>query len=357
MRGTSNQRNAPLHRLPAGVIVEIVERGGVKLKGSGPRYSLRCCLPDHDDRQPSAVIDHDKNNYKCFGCGAFLSAKQLAGVLGVAWPVNSTHGLNSTKQASGRTSAPCSRTNREFTPQDARVVWDHSLARAFDDSAVESDRCVYDYLSDRGLLEAWECRAFGVLHPDLGPTLPHGVRWWPSKGYRIVAPLYDSAGLVVGIQARSILRNEPKTLFPRGCHVRGTAFANSLGLRVLRGEWKGTPTVIIGEGMTDCFALSAASPVPVFTAPGAGMAAALVGPWVSGFRVYLALDNDPSGQDQIPPAAEQLGRHGAFAAFGIRWPDGANDAAEVAEKFGVDHLADFLQEILRSPSDGEPNVA
>ena len=46
--------------------------------------NLRCILPHHEDKEPSAAW-HKSGFYKCFGCGAVLNAKDCAEVLGIDW--------------------------------------------------------------------------------------------------------------------------------------------------------------------------------------------------------------------------------------------------------------------------------
>jgi len=125
-----------------------------------------------------------------------------------------------------------------FTPLDAQAVWSAAHERARDDRFAEDpeDREVYRYLSLRGLPEAWEYSAVGILVSTL--DLPALIKSWPGSGYRLVLPLHAvSTGEVLSVQARSVRPGgSPKTLFPPGSVSRGTVLATAAELRVLRGE-------------------------------------------------------------------------------------------------------------------------
>lgn len=56
-------------------LVEILERHGVAVVGSGPRRTARC--PFHDDQSPSLSVYLDSNRYYCFACGASGDAISL----------------------------------------------------------------------------------------------------------------------------------------------------------------------------------------------------------------------------------------------------------------------------------------
>lgn len=49
-------------------LVELLERHGIAVIGSGPRRTARC--PFHDDQSPSLSVYLDSNRYYCFACGA-----------------------------------------------------------------------------------------------------------------------------------------------------------------------------------------------------------------------------------------------------------------------------------------------
>jgi hypothetical protein len=74
---TTNGHAHPLARLDEADIaaarqrhslVDLLERHGIPVTGSGPRHTARC--PFHDDQSPSLSVYLDSNRYYCFACGA-----------------------------------------------------------------------------------------------------------------------------------------------------------------------------------------------------------------------------------------------------------------------------------------------
>jgi DNA primase len=227
-----------------------------------------------------------------------------------------------------------------FGRAEALAVWQTALARARDDAAIEADRAAYEYLSDRGVLASWETASFGLLAAEV--PLPAAVADWPATGHVVVVPLYDAAGDVTNVQARAIRPAAKKTLFPKGSRAKGTLFASRTGLAVLQGQWTGPRCLVVGEGLTDFLALTITCPVPVLSAPGTGLAAHGVGPWISGFDVLLALDDDDAGAKARLPTAEAAYRLGARSVRRVVWPGRAKDACDVIARRGIDSLAAFL---------------
>ncbi len=56
-------------------LVDLLERHGIPVAGSGPRRTARCLF--HDDQSPSLSVYLDSNRYYCFACGASGDAISL----------------------------------------------------------------------------------------------------------------------------------------------------------------------------------------------------------------------------------------------------------------------------------------
>jgi len=79
---------------------------------------------------------------------------------------------------------------------------------------------------------------------------PHGS--WAATRHRLLVPLFDPAGVLVTVRARTVLLGvEPKSLAPAGHAVRGAVMADHLGRTLLGGErpetWNGVVCVVEGE--------------------------------------------------------------------------------------------------------------
>ncbi len=320
--------------LPQGLIFEIARAAGLTLFERGGKAVL--CCPFHCDRNASAFVSKS-NVFFCSVCtpDGGWSAKRFAAAVGQPWGCHVNAEVPRPTRAVNAVQL-----EPTFSPADALRTWTQALARARDADAVGEDRQTHEYLELRRLMPACEFRAFGVLvgSANLHPAIAN----WPRSGYRIVAPLYDSCGNVVNTQARGLPGCTPKTRVPKGCRISGTVFADSRGRRVLSGQAEDASTVVFGEGMTDCLALTIASPFAVLTAPGTSNACKAVGPWALDRRVLLALDNDEAGNMAVAPAARALYSHGATEVARVAWPQGAKDACGVLEAFGAQGLHEFL---------------
>jgi hypothetical protein len=331
----SDFRQNLLRQLRHGTIFDVAADAGIELRASAGKVPIRC--PFHDDRHASAFVS-ESNTIYCSACTpeGGMGAKRFAEALGLAWEHyverELTPGASRPKAAKGAL---------EFGPADAVRAWEAARARARDDDAVDADREVYEYLALRKLLPSWESCAFGILADR--PDLHEAIGNWPRRGYRVIAPLFNLAGAIVGIQARGLERCDPKTLVPRGCRISGSVFADARGRRVLLGDAPEAETVVLGEGLTDYLALTIASPFAVMTSPGTSNALAAVGAWARDRRVLLALDNDPAGHAATPAVAAALHQRGAAGVFRVNWPDRAKDAADVLSRRGASGLEEFLR--------------
>lgn len=321
---------------------------GVRRNPNGRGWIAVC--PAHHDHRPSLSVRQGGDGRVLLYCFSGCTTDRICAALGIRvadlFPPTEEP-LHHREPTSDGASA-------RFKPEDAARVWNAGLARARDDHVIEADRAVYAYLSQRRLMTSWEDCAFGIVAP--GMALPEAIQHWPGRGYRLVVPLYDRAGRVVNVQARAITKTTPKTLFPPGSRAAGTLFADRRGQQVLTGRWTGPRQVLLGEGLTDHLALTIASPIPVLSAPGTGMAAAGIGRWAAGRAVFVALDGDPAGAAATTAAAKQVHAMGG-QPLRVAWPGHKKDACEVLEEYGVEFLADFLQRITAERERGRQHAA
>jgi hypothetical protein len=326
---------SPAVALPPGLLFEVARDRDIAMRGNGNKRQI--CCPFHEDKHASAFLSND-NIYFCSCCtpNGGWPAKRFVQELGLNWDSYMHRHVSPTLHVA-REPKPT------FTPADAQATWKRAFARARDDDAIDRDRAVYEYLHRRGLAEAWELGAFGIVTggSDLHPALAR----WVECGYRLLVPLFDQDGEIANVQARTVHDRTPKTMLPAGSRVAGTMFADRRGQALLRGE-AADRTVILGEGLTDTLALTIASPVPVIAAPGTSNAVNTVGPWARGRHVLLALDVDAAGEIALKPTAAALYAHGAKHVQRVVWPGGAKDACDVVAQRGVVGLESFLKRQL-----------
>ena len=187
------------------------------------------------------------------------------------------------------------------------------------------------------LAEAWAARKIDVGHVedrDLARALPFGVdvpRWafgagqrWSKGPYRLIVPLYDSAGRRVSLHARAAVAPEdmPKGLSPMGCLITGLVMADPLARLMLAGApcGDGEPCsevvrrvgVVVTEGGPDfltyatCWDDSWEDVPAVFGVIAGSWSQAIAARLPSGTRVTIATHNDPAGDKYAEAIARTL---------------------------------------------------
>ena len=250
-------------------IVDVVERY-VPLKKGGANY--QACCPFHSEKTPSFTVSPSKQFYHCFGCGAHGSAigflmqysglgfidavEELAHSVGMAVPK-----VTEQRQAERAKKAP-------LTELMARA------ARFYKDQLKATPKAV-DYLKGRGLTGEIAAR-FGLgyapddwqglqkVFPDYNdPALAEcGLVIVNDQGRRydrfrdrIMFPILDQRGNVIGFGGRVIGEGEPKylnspetPLFEKGRELYGLPQAR----RAIHDD----DTVIVVEGYMDVVGLA-----------------------------------------------------------------------------------------------------
>ncbi len=266
-------------RIPQGFIDELIARADiveligerVPLKKSGREF--KACCPFHDEKTPSFWVSPDKQFFHCFGCGAHGSAlgfliqydqlsfpeavEELAQRLGLEVPRDAG-------------AAPRDPATEGLTELLGRV------AGFYAEQLGENERA-RQYLRDRGLEaetlqqfrigyapDAWQevLHRFGATEESRRALLATGLiiaRERPAPGQdayydrfrdRVVFPIRDARGRVIGFGGRVIDRGEPKylnspetTLFHKGRELYGLYEARQTRLPLKR--------LLIVEGYMD----------------------------------------------------------------------------------------------------------
>lgn len=228
-------------RIPQSFIDELVTRTDiveligtrVPLKKAGREY--RACCPFHDEKTPSFWVSPDKQFYHCFGCGAHGTAlgflmnydqlpfpeavEELAGRLGLEVPHEGGAG-------------PAPTQHEALHDMLARV------AGFYEESLRGSERA-RNYLRGRGLdaaiierfrigyaPDAWNevLRRFGATDESRQRLLASGLiveretprpgsePWYDRFRDRIMFPIRDPRGRVLGFGGRVLDKGEPKYL-------------------------------------------------------------------------------------------------------------------------------------------------
>jgi len=300
----------------AASIVELVE-ARTRLRKSGARYTGLC--PFHEEKTPSFSVSPDRGTYHCFGCGVGGDAISF---------VRETEGLDFVgaiefladrfrvpleyEEASPGADAQRRRRDRLYALlEQAAVYYERRLWEGEDGAGAR------EYLASRGLGEPVS-REFRLGLSPPGATLVGKAQ---EQGYtreelaaagllsrrgadyfqrRLMFPLTDARGRVIGFQARKLREDDPL----RGKYVNSPEselFRKSnvlYGLSLARAAIAKQDRAVVVEGNTDVIALRQAGLEPVV----ASMGTALTERQLAELRkltsrVFLCFDADAAGED------------------------------------------------------------
>jgi DNA primase len=287
-----------------------------QLRKAGGRYTGRC--PFHEERTPSFSVNAVDKLYYCFGCGAkgdlitFVRETEGLDFAGsIEWLAERFRVELEYEESSPAQDAARKRRERLFALLDSaaafyeRTLWE-----------TEAGSFVRDYLKGRGLNEA-VCREFRLGFALGGDTLARKAlakefttdelraagltrqRGGDFFGRRLLFPLTDARGRVLGFQARKLFDDDPlpakyvntpeSELFHKGSVVYGLDKARAAIAKEDR--------ACVVEGNTDVLALRQAGFQPVV----ASMGTALTDQQLKELgrlskRLWLAFDGDAAGE-------------------------------------------------------------
>jgi DNA primase len=266
-------------RIPQGFIDELIGRADiveligerVPLKKSGREF--KACCPFHDEKTPSFWVSPDKQFFHCFGCGAHGTAlgfliqyeqlsfpeavEELAQRLGLEVPREA--GTESRGPATEGLTDLLGRVAGFYVEQlgDCERARQYLRGRGLSSETLQQFRIGYSP-------DAWHevLRSFGATEESRRALLATGLiiaRERPAAGQeafydrfrdRVMFPIRDARGRVIGFGGRVIDRGEPKylnspetTLFHKGRELYGLFEARQTRLPLKR--------LLIVEGYMD----------------------------------------------------------------------------------------------------------
>ncbi|ARO88665.1 DNA primase [Nitrosospira lacus] len=230
-------------------IVDVIERD-VPLRKAGTNYTA--CCPFHSEKTPSFTVTPTKQFYHCFGCGAHGSAigfmmeyggmnfveavSELAARVGMQVPVQESESFRPAREAGSLSSAatPDKTQGTESSFQDLLEVM--NIAARFYREQLKHSKSAIAYLKKRGLTgEAAARFAVGyapagwqnldAAFPDYAAKARTNllveagliIESDDGKHYdrfrdRIMFPILDLKGRIVGFGGRVLEQGEPKYL-------------------------------------------------------------------------------------------------------------------------------------------------
>ena len=296
-------------------MVEVVS-GRTSLRKAGARYSGRC--PFHEERTPSFSVNPADKLYHCFGCGkggdviTFVrETENLDFAEAVEWLAERFRVSLEYEETSPQLEESRKRRDRlHAVLEQAASFYERHLWETAAGAPVR------EYLASRGLGEP-VCREFrlglspgsglaqkaqqkGFTRDELraaGLTNARGSDYFPP---RLMFPLADARGRIVGFQARKLHEDDPL----KGKYVNspeGELFHKSAilyGLNLARTAIAKQERAVVVEGNTDVIALRQAGFEPVV----ASMGTALTERQLKELqrlsrRIYLCFDSDAAGEE------------------------------------------------------------
>ena len=297
-------------------IVDVVGLRTSLRKSSGTRYMGRC--PFHEERSPSFSVNADLNLYHCFGCGkggdvvTFVRETEGLDFVGaIEWLAERFRVPLEYEESSPQADESRRRRERLFAVLDqAAAFFERHLWEGSDGEPVRA------YLASRGLGEAIAKEFRLGLSPGhglaakalekgftadelraAGLTNQRGSDYFPP---RLMFPLADARGRVIGFQARKLHDDDPL----KGKYVNSPESELFKKSNVLYGLHLARPAIakqdraVVVEGNTDVIALRQAGFEPVV----ASMGTALTEHHLRELRgspgaLYLCFDADAAGED------------------------------------------------------------
>jgi DNA primase len=344
-------KDASVEDVKAAADIIAVIGGRTQLRKSGPRYVARC--PFHEERTPSFSVNAVEKFYYCFGCGAkgdvitfVRETEQLDFAEAVEWLADRFNVQIEYEETTPQQDARRRRRERLFELLDAaatfyeRYLWDSqagSVAR--------------DYLAGRGLEED-VCREYrlglalggnrltrkalerGFTREELTAAGLANRRGNDYFSGRLLFPLADARGRVLGFQARKLREDDPL----RAKYVNspeGELFRKGdllYGLDRARAAIAKQERAVVVEGNTDVLALRQAGVEPVVASMGTALTERQLkelGRLTT--RLWLCFDGDAAGEAATLRGMELAAAQG-LEVHVVALPPGF-DPADLADGF------------------------
>ncbi|TAL49247.1 DNA primase [Patescibacteria group bacterium] len=202
----------------------------VKLEKAGSSFKAKC--PFHNERTPSFFVSPSRGTYYCFGCGA------KGDIFTFVQEFERTDFPGALRLLGERAGVPIEWERREERGERERLHQALEAAARFFEEKLTERREAKDYLASRGVREAtvrswrlgWAPNEWRELKEHLGGVRGFSEAELVSAGLikkgeaaatsydlfrgRIIFPIFDSAGRVIGFSGRTLLEREgvPKYL-------------------------------------------------------------------------------------------------------------------------------------------------
>ncbi len=343
-------------------IVELISQY-VPLTKAGRRFKARC--PFHEEKTPSFFVDPAAGLWHCFGCGAggdvFSFLEQIEGI--------------SFAEAGERLAERCGLTWRAGRAEQAQAQRSKLLRRAVNLAAEHFSANLHkpfgqpalDYLRGRGFsddivqdfglgfaVDSWDAllkflssKGISVEHMREAGLVKRGERGSDYDVFRnrIIFPITDAAGAVIGFGGRAMDPDEPAKYLNSPDTPLFNKRQNLYGLAQARQELVAQKRAIVVEGYTDVLALHQADLKVVVATLGTSMTREHLGllrRYVD--EVILCFDADAAGMAAALRNIE-LFEGSNLEARVMVLPEGT-DPDEFVRKEGADRFEELARQAV-----------
>lgn len=339
-------------------IAEVIGRS-MPLKRAGRHFKANC--PFHKERTPSFMVNTEKQIFHCFGCGAggnvfgFLmqhdrltfpeAVRQLADHLGITLPEQSAPVDQSHARLVALTEKICRYFEKMLqSPQAGSASRAYLKKRGVSEASIRHFRLGLSPTGWDQLLNAATTAGVAVSDMEEAGLLVRGKSGGQYDRFRnrLIFPIFDVRGRVIGFGGRSMDGKEPKylnspetALYTKGRHL--------FGLFQAKEAIATAKTAVVVEGYFDCVVLFDAGIQNVVSPLGTALTpeqAHLLKRYAE--RVILAFDADAAGEQATLRGIDILVEQG-LSVFVARFPEGV-DPDECLLKMGRDNFEQLLQQ-------------
>ena len=299
-------------RLP---LVQVVGKR-VRLSKRGQEYTGLC--PFHNEKTPSFTVNEEKGFFHCFGCGvhgdviAFVmrdeglsfpdAVKNLAGEAGLKIPLVSATERQKQKQQDSLypiIEVACKWFEVQLASNIGQTARSYLARRGFKNDVIKTFRLGYapeerdslkKELEKKGISESLSLAA-GLLTKS-----SNGDYTFDKFRNRIIFPISDRRGRLVGFGGRSLGDNQPKYLNSPETQIFHKGFL-LYGLNIAQKTARNNGNLIIVEGYTDVISLNQAGITEVAAPLGTALTEVqLEELWRIVDEPILCFDGDQAGQ-------------------------------------------------------------
>jgi len=337
-------------------IVDIISEV-VKLKRSGRNYVGLC--PFHNEKTPSFSVVPEKQIYKCFGCG------EGGNIFSFVMKTKKVNYVDAIKYLAEKVNIVVEEKDGLVKNANDKIYKINVEAARYFYSNLQNNKRAKDYLMNRKMsetiirkfgvgysLDSWKSLYNYMLRKNYTELdmLNAGLIIKNEKGAvydrfrnRIIFPVFDSRGKVIGFGGRVLDESKPKylnspetSLFKKGINLYGLNFV------LKRGD---IPYLLMVEGYMDCISLHQFGVDTAVASLGTALTvnqAKLIKKYTN--KVIISYDADLAGQTATLRGLEILRKEGLDTRV-LKVPSG-KDPDEFIKNKGKDEFIKLIDEAL-----------